>query len=207
MNNQPTLQETIQWAKQLHSGQKDFGGKDYILHLLAVLNLLPDDAPEYAKISAILHDAPEDVKITDDYGNKRSMIPDDFYKKGYSSDTVNIIFALKREPFDHKKYLGLTREQTNIQLDLEYLNEYIPTIAQSKNLWLMEIKRADNLHNSDPDRNEHLTEQQLAKKQPVINRLTKRYQASIKVLEPEIANLREELGLTNSHENNQTKLF
>lgn len=47
-----------------HSGQFDRGGNPYILHPIAVMNLLPPDACEELRCIAIGHDLIEDTKMT-----------------------------------------------------------------------------------------------------------------------------------------------
>src|SRR5260370_39001723 len=58
----PTLEDAIALAMKAHLGQKDKAGEPYILHPLRVMFRLGWDAPEAAKIAAVLHDVVEDSK-------------------------------------------------------------------------------------------------------------------------------------------------
>ncbi|UBF25477.1 HD domain-containing protein [Kovacikia minuta CCNUW1] len=55
------LEEAVELATQLHSGQVDKAGKDYIEHPLRVMGLVEG---ETEKIIAVLHDTLEDTHIT-----------------------------------------------------------------------------------------------------------------------------------------------
>jgi len=59
-----TLEDAIALAVEKHRGQKDKTGAPYILHPLRVLFRLDWDAPEAAKIAAVLHDVVEDTDVT-----------------------------------------------------------------------------------------------------------------------------------------------
>jgi GTP diphosphokinase / guanosine-3',5'-bis(diphosphate) 3'-diphosphatase len=56
-----TIDETIQIAVTLHSGQRDKAGVPYIAHPLAVMRRLPEEAWHVA----VLHDAIEDGGLTE----------------------------------------------------------------------------------------------------------------------------------------------
>lgn len=55
------LEQAIQLATQLHAGQVDKAGEDYIKHPLRVMAAVKD---ETEKIVAVLHDTLEDTEIT-----------------------------------------------------------------------------------------------------------------------------------------------
>ncbi len=55
----PTLEDAIALAIEANRGQKDRVGEPYILHPLRVMFRLGWDAPEAARIAAVLHDVVE----------------------------------------------------------------------------------------------------------------------------------------------------
>jgi len=63
MKRDEMLGKAIVIAANAHAGQYDKGGKPYILHCLAVLNLVESDDEEIRCI-AVLHDVIEDTKTT-----------------------------------------------------------------------------------------------------------------------------------------------
>ena len=50
-----TLEQTLELAKRLMSGRKDWQGRDYFLHDIEVMELLGSDASEPEKKAALLH--------------------------------------------------------------------------------------------------------------------------------------------------------
>lgn len=60
-STQANLAQAIHLATQLHAGQVDKAGKDYIQHPLRVMDTV---AGETEKIVAVLHDTLEDTSIT-----------------------------------------------------------------------------------------------------------------------------------------------
>lgn len=83
----------LEIAKAAHSGQKDKGGFDYILHPVTVSNFCETDD---AKVAALLHDVVEDTEITIE--NLREM--------GVKSEILAAVDAIsKREGEDRNDYL------------------------------------------------------------------------------------------------------
>ena len=93
----PTLEETISWATELHLGQKDRAGEDYILHPLRMKDsarLITEDE----RILATLHDTMEDCGVTDDILRDR----------GYSDDIIiglNYLSKLSEEENNYDAFI------------------------------------------------------------------------------------------------------
>jgi (p)ppGpp synthase/HD superfamily hydrolase len=86
----PTLEDAIALAMEAHRGQKDKVGEPYILHPLRVMFRLGWDAPEAARIAAVLHDVVEDTPIQ----------LHDLRRLGYSEEVVAAVELLSRRPED-----------------------------------------------------------------------------------------------------------
>lgn len=121
-----TIDETIEYIKEAHRGQKQFDGSDYYHHPIAVMKLLPDSATHDERLAALLHDVLEDTDITED----------ELRDEGFSERTIYLVKMLTREE-------GTFRPT--------YIN-WIRSIAEIGDVGLMQIKLSDNLHNMDPDR-------------------------------------------------------
>jgi len=86
----PTLEDAIALAMKAHLGQKDRVGEPYILHPLRVMFRLGWDAPEAARIAAVLHDVVEDTAIQ----------LRDLRRLGYSEEVLAAVELLSRRPED-----------------------------------------------------------------------------------------------------------
>jgi (p)ppGpp synthase/HD superfamily hydrolase len=86
----PTLEDAIALAVEAHRGQKDKVGEPYILHPLRVMFRLGWDAPEAARMAAVLHDVVEDTKV---------KLPD-LRRLGYSEEVLAAVELLSRRPED-----------------------------------------------------------------------------------------------------------
>ena len=86
----PTLEDAIALAVEAHRGQKDRVGQPYILHPLRVMFRLSWDAPEAARIAAVLHDVVEDTSYT----------LQDLKQRGYSDEVLAAVDLLSRRPQD-----------------------------------------------------------------------------------------------------------
>jgi (p)ppGpp synthase/HD superfamily hydrolase len=86
----PTLEDAITLAMEAHRGQKDKVGEPYILHPLRVMFRVGWDAPEAARIAAVLHDVVEDSPIQ----------LRDLRRLGYSEDVLAAVELLSRRPED-----------------------------------------------------------------------------------------------------------
>lgn len=116
---------TLSLIKNLHHNQFDKAGDPYWQHPLAVMRLLPPSASEDARHAALLHDVLEDTPTTEA----------DLRFFGYSDRIVHIVRKLSRLPGDPGSY-----------------KDWIRSIAESGDLDVMLVKRADMQHNSDPVR-------------------------------------------------------
>ncbi len=86
----PTLEDAIALALEAHRGQKDRAGEPYILHPLRVMFRLGWDAPEAARIAAVLHDVVEDTRVK----------LHDLRKLGYSEEVLATVELLSLWPGD-----------------------------------------------------------------------------------------------------------
>jgi len=85
--------KALEIAKQAHAGQVDKGGKDYILHPMAVSKMVSGRA---AKIVALLHDVCEDSDIT----------LEDLKAQGFSPRNIAAVDAItKRKKERYRHYL------------------------------------------------------------------------------------------------------
>jgi (p)ppGpp synthase/HD superfamily hydrolase len=91
----PTLEDAIALAVNAHRGQKDKYDAPYILHPLRVMFRLGWDAPEAARMAAVLHDVIEDTKIN----------VDELRRRGYSEEVVVAVELLSRRPGDSYEQL------------------------------------------------------------------------------------------------------
>src|SRR5438132_11595481 len=87
-----TLEDAIALAVKTHRGQKDKTGEPYILHPLRVMFRLPWDAPDAAKIAAILHDVVEDSDGNVTLAHLREL--------GYPEEVIDAVRLLSRRPSD-----------------------------------------------------------------------------------------------------------
>lgn len=87
-----TLEDAIAFAVETHRGQKDKAGEPYILHPLRVMFRLAWDAPEGAKIAAVLHD------VVEDSDGKVTLAS--LQQLGYGEEVVAAIALLSRRPSD-----------------------------------------------------------------------------------------------------------
>lgn len=113
-----------EFAQALHAGQVDKGGAPYFEHLEAVATILIRDGygvPAFAVAAAYLHDALEDTEAT----------PESLAVAGIPERTIELVQALTRPP------------------GTPYL-DWIRKLAATENKWAIQIKLADNAHNSDP---------------------------------------------------------
>lgn len=138
--------DEIQLIVTAHDGQFDKGGLPYYLHPIEVMKKLPVGVSKDVKIAALFHDLFEDTSIDAEY--LRSL--------GYNESVITMVGLLSRNK------TGQT-----------YM-EFIQTIADSGNKGAIQIKIADNEHNSDPKR--------IAQLPPAQQSIVKRYEKSLKIL-------------------------
>ena len=91
--SQPVLEDAIALAAKLHQGQKELGGRPYILHPLQVM-LDPTLTSNEERIVAVLHDVVEDCNIT------LAELAD----MGYSSAVVEALDYLTKRPHEEADY-------------------------------------------------------------------------------------------------------
>lgn len=85
-------------AKSAHSGQTDKGGQPYILHPIAVAELVDTEAE---KTVALLHDVVEDTPVT----------LEELQKQGFPEAVVAAIDVLTKRPgVDYRDYIQLVKQ-------------------------------------------------------------------------------------------------
>lgn len=83
------LEKAIMLATEAHKGQKDKGGKCYILHALRVMLCFEK---EEQQIVAVLHDVLEDTEINEEY----------LRNAGFSKNVVEAVVCLTKK--QHENY-------------------------------------------------------------------------------------------------------
>lgn len=83
------LEKAIMLATEAHKGQKDKGGKCYILHALRVMLCFEK---EEQQIVAVLHDVLEDTEINEEY----------LQNAGFSKNVVEAVVCLTKK--QHENY-------------------------------------------------------------------------------------------------------
>ena len=106
-----SIEAAILFATTLHAGQKDKGGRPYILHplrvMLAVQNKTYPD--KITMMAAVLHDVVEDCECT----------LDDLRTAGFCEEVVEVVDLLSRPPKDapnrptHRQYIGRICDSKN----------------------------------------------------------------------------------------------
>lgn len=114
----PTIEQTITLISQLHAGQM-YGDLPFHEHPIAVCKALPAGADEDVLHAALLHDVLEDTPTSEA----------DLLTLGYSERTVQLVAALSR-----------------LDRSISYM-DWVRGIAESGDLWLIRIKRVDNMLN------------------------------------------------------------
>lgn len=121
INNHNSVEAAIVFAALKHQGQKDKGGKPYILHPLRVmLAMMPD---ETAMKAAVLHDVIEDCGVT----------AFELRQLGFSDEVVEIVELLSRPGKD------APNRPTH--------REYVQAIIDSGNTRAIEVKFQDTRDN------------------------------------------------------------
>ena len=125
------LEKAILIATNAHAGQFDKGGMPYILHPLAVMEMMRKDGyGEHALAVAILHDVLEDTKVTEQ----------DLYDADIPYSVIKAVVALtKVKGQDYENYLYQIKE----------------------NNMAVQVKMYDLRHNSDLTRLKGVTQKDL----------------------------------------------
>lgn len=119
----PELGWYYDFAKMAHKGQVDKGGDPYFDHVVAVVEILGEDATYIEKAAAYLHDVVEDTDYT----------IYDFYKTTVPKEVIEVVKLLTHDP----------------KLSYEV---YINNIVRSYNKAAVKVKIADLTHNLDINR-------------------------------------------------------
>ena len=148
---QEPIEIALALALQAHQGQKDKGGKVYILHPLRLMMQFSD---ETLQIIAILHDVVEDSDIT----------IEQLKEKGFTQeiiDALNTLTKQRNETYEHfiqrvsvnplaikvkladlKDNLNITRISGDLsQKDLERLNKYRLALSYLEFRQIEEMKK------------------------------------------------------------------
>lgn len=132
MPNMSKLEQAIQLATQLHAGQVDKAGKDYIEHPLRVMHSVNGDTE---KIVAVLHDTLEDTAITfEELENLFGSVIASAVKtlsKAEGEDYFDFIKRVKQNPIavtvkvaDLQDNLDASRLETITEKDLKRFEKY-----------------------------------------------------------------------------------
>lgn len=116
----PTFNETLNFIRQAHRGQF-YGTRAYYTHPHDVSRALPDNAPEEVKVAALLHDVVEDTSVS----------LEQLRERGYGE---RVLFLVEK----------LTRPKG--MYSPTYM-EWIDSLCETGDLWLIRIKRIDNMLN------------------------------------------------------------
>ncbi|OGY43729.1 MAG: hypothetical protein A3B89_02755 [Candidatus Buchananbacteria bacterium RIFCSPHIGHO2_02_FULL_40_13] len=115
-----------EFAFSAHSGQKRLSGDDYIIHPLATAQFLAElKMDKETIIAGLLHDIPEDTKIT---------LED--IKKNFGKEVANLVAGITK--LGTLKYRGIARYAENLRRMF---------VAMSNDIRIILIKFADRIHN------------------------------------------------------------
>ena len=116
----------FEFAEKAHAGQKRVSGEDYIIHPLATAQTLAEMKLGIPIIiAALLHDVPEDTKVTFEE-----------VRKNFGDDVASMVRGVTK--LGNIKYRGLERYIENLRKMF---------IAMAQDLRVVLIKFADRLHN------------------------------------------------------------
>lgn len=127
-NEQALLQKAFEFSRRAHAGQKRKSGEDFFNHPVQAATILGQIFPDTTTLAAILlHDIPEDTKvtlddITENFGEEISQLVDGVTKLGH-----------------------VRLRNSKDQYYVENLRKMF--IATSKDIRVILIKLADRLHN------------------------------------------------------------
>lgn len=125
--NEKKILEAYQLAKQAHEGQLRQSGDPYIVHPLAVANILVQLGMDSDSLcAALLHDVVEDTKVSLET-----------IKKHFSKDIAQLVDGVTK--------LGMVSLSTKEEQQAENLRKML--LAMSKDIRVIIIKLADRLHN------------------------------------------------------------
>ncbi len=120
------ISHAYEFAKETHKGQLRFSGEPYIIHPLAVAEILAEQDADAKTIAAgLLHDC------LDDYPEKREQL-----KREFGPEIFLLVDGVTK--LGHLKYKGLERHAESLRKLF---------IAMAKDIRVMLIRLADRLHN------------------------------------------------------------
>ncbi len=146
-----TIHDTLALAYEMHAGVSDWTGLPYIMHPIAVMQMLPPECDEEDKHIALLHDVVEDCAAR--LALKLHAMP--FVKEQISSFEC-LFEGLIRYGYSDYTVRGLRLLTRDMWPGLSYI-DYVRNIIDSGHIGAMWVKYCDNKHNTDPARCAHLT--------------------------------------------------
>ena len=124
------LQSTIDLAKQLMAGRRDWNGREYYLHDIAVMELLPPRSTDIERKAALLHSTLDTGAAT----------PEDLLAYGIEPEVVEILMLVTNGP-------GVASYSAYVQKCRD--------VVASKNRAAMKVKLAEMLANTGHPRNDY----------------------------------------------------
>jgi GTP pyrophosphokinase len=122
------MREAFELSKKAHAGQKRFSGEDYFIHPVSSALILAKIFPDATTITAtLLHDVPEDTKIT--IGE---------IKEKFGEKVASLIDGVT-------KLSGVRLRNSTDKFYIENLRKMF--VATSKDIRVILMKLADRLHN------------------------------------------------------------
>ena len=151
------VKRAFYYAEQAHEGQYRQSGEPYIIHPLAVANLLADLQLDYQCLAAaMLHDVIEDTGI-----------PKDALRGQFGDAIADLVDGVSK----------LTQMEFKSKAEAQAENFQKMTLAMSKDIRVILVKLADRLHNMRtlgplrPDKRRRIALETLDIYAPIANRL------------------------------------
>jgi hypothetical protein len=156
----PTPEQARDLAIWLHGDQTDMGGQPYVGHFDAVVANLGPRASDKDKRVGYLHDTVEDVTWTEADGTESRLTPEELEAFGVPADEVRSIRMLSRDAAKEAAIPALPGESKAARSKRVYLIKIRSIIDADEPLDIklrtIRVKKADNKHNMDPDRDRFL---------------------------------------------------
>ncbi len=152
------IKKAFEFAENAHKGQKRFSGEDYFEHPVAAALVLASVLPSATTIAAtLLHDVPEDTKVTLEE-----------IRKAFGESIANLVDGVTK--------LGQVRlRNSKDKFYVENLRKMF--VATSKDIRVILIKLADRIHNMrtiefvKKEKQQRIAEETLEIFAPIANRL------------------------------------
>jgi GTP diphosphokinase / guanosine-3',5'-bis(diphosphate) 3'-diphosphatase len=156
--DQKLLEKAFNTAQSAHKGQVRFSGEDYFEHPIAAAIIISEILPNATTIAAtLLHDVPEDTKITIEQ-----------IRKSFGNEIAELVDGVTK--------LGKVRlRNSKDEYYVENLRKMF--VATSKDMRVILIKLADRIHNIRTiefvrtDKQKRIAEETLEVYAPIANRL------------------------------------